>query len=78
MSDGSIEALDLMARGDITHKTWADIKNICLNYSRAIVKKGKGLRDLPHKSNGGLGVSKMELTNLLSSFKQDIINDVAM
>ena len=31
--EGSMEALDLMARGDITKKTWNDIKEICLNYS---------------------------------------------
>ena len=48
-----------------------------LNYSKAIMKKGRGLRDLPHKSNGNLGVSKMELSNFLSDFKQDVINDVA-
>ena len=40
------------------------------------MKKGRGLRSLPDKTNGGLGVSKMELSNLLSNFKQDIINDV--
>ena len=49
---------------------------MCLNYSRATVKKGRGLRALPHKSNGG-GVSKMELSKMLSKFKQDIIKDVA-
>ena len=41
------------------------------------MKKGRGLRNLPHKSNGGLEVSKMKLSNLLLDFKQDIINDVA-
>ena len=71
-----MEALDLMARGDVTQKTWNDIKETCLNYSRAIVKKGRGLRILPHKTNGGLIISNMELSNLLSDFKKDIINDV--
>ena len=47
MNDGSIEALDLMEGGDITQKAWVDIKNICQNYSRATLKKGRGLRDLP-------------------------------
>lgn len=41
------------------------------------MKKGRGLKNLPHKTNGGLGVSKMELTNLLFDFKKYIINDVA-
>lgn len=76
MNDGSIKVLDLMAGGDITQKGWVDIKNIHQNYSRATLNKGRGLRDLPHKSNGGLGVSKMELSNFLSDFKKDIINDV--
>lgn len=74
--DKSMEALDLMARGDITQKMWAKIWNICLNYSRATIKKGWGVRDLFQK-NPGAGVSKVELSNLLSDFKQDIINDVA-
>ena len=77
MNDGSIKALVIMARGNINQKTWIDIQNICLTYSRNIVKKGRGLRDLPHKSNGRLGVSRMELSNLLSNFKKEIINDVA-
>ena len=72
-----MEALDLMDGGDVTQKTWNDIKEICQNYSRAFVKKGRGLRSLPHKTNGGSGVLKMELSNLLSNFNKDIINDVA-
>ena len=72
----SIEALDLMARGEITQKTWPKIQNIFLNYSREIVKKGRGLRDSLQKSPR-VGVSKTKMSNLLSDFKQDIINDVA-
>ena len=71
------EGLDLMARANVTQKTWNDIKEICQNYSRTTINKGRELRSLPHKTNGGSGVSKMELSNLLSDFKQDIINDVA-
>ena len=41
------------------------------------MKKGRGLRSLPYKTNSGSRVSKMELSNLSSNFKQDIINDVA-
>ena len=76
VQEESMEALDLMAGGDVTQKTWNDIKEICQNYSRATMKKGRGLRSLPHKTNGGSGASKMELSNLLFDFKQDIINDV--
>ena len=47
VNDKMIEALDLMEGGDITQKNWTDIQNICLNYSRATMKKGRGLRDVP-------------------------------
>lgn len=77
VNDGSIEALDLMVGGDITQKTWTDIHNIYLNYSRATMKKGRGLRDLPYKSNDNSQVFNMELSNFLLDFKKDIINDVA-
>ncbi len=42
------------------------------------MKKGRGLRSLRHKTNGGLGVSKMELSDLLSNFKKDIIDDFSI
>ena len=72
-----MEALHLMDGGGVTQRTWNEIKEICQNYSRATMKKGRGLRSIPHKTNGGSGVSKMELSNLLSNFNKDIINDVA-
>ena len=56
---------------------WTKIWNIFLNYSRETIIKGQGLRDLLQKSPDA-GVSKIELSNLLSYFKQDIINDVAI
>lgn len=39
--------------------------------------KGTRLRDLPHKSNGGSRISKMELSNMFSNFRKGIINDVS-
>ena len=71
-----MESMDLMSKGNVTQKTWNDIKEICQNYSRATMKKGSGLKSLPHKTNVRLGVSNMELSNLLSNFKKDIKNDV--
>ena len=41
------------------------------------MKKARGLKGLTHETNGELGVSKMELSNLLSNFKKYIINGVA-
>ena len=48
-----------------------------MNYSRDIVKKGQGLRNLLQKSPRA-EVSKTKLSNLLSNFKQDIIIDVVI
>ena len=42
VNDSCLEALDLMARGDVYQSSWDDLKKICLNYSRSIMKKGKG------------------------------------
>ena len=50
VQEESMEALDLMVGGDVTQRTWDEIKEICQNYSRATVKKGRGLRSLPHKT----------------------------
>jgi hypothetical protein len=68
--------LDLIGGGDITQVSWDDIKKICLNYSRAIVKKGRGYQATVGKSSAN-GVSRMDIPNLLSDFKQDIINNMA-
>ena len=65
-----------MRGGDITQVPWDDINNICCYYSRAIVKKGRGHQATVVKSSTS-GVSRMEITNLLSDFKQDIINNMA-
>lgn len=43
VSDSYTDALDLIGGGDITQLPWDDIKKICQNYSRAAVKKGRGM-----------------------------------
>ena len=76
MNDDCLEALDLMDGGDVSQDHWDDLKKICQNYSRSTMKKGRG----PHSTvTKGIsqGISKLEISNLLSNFKQDIINDVA-
>lgn len=65
-----------MDGGDITQRIWEDIKRYCKNYSRDNVNKGRGVYSNSLK-NGGDGVSKMDLSNFLSEFKKDIINNVA-
>lgn len=71
-----IYALDLIGGGDITQVPWEDIQKICLNYSCAIVKKGRGYQATVGKSSAN-GVSRMEISNFLSDFKQDFINNMA-
>ena len=75
VNDNCLEALDLMASGDVYQSSWDDYKKICLNYSMSIMKKGKGHWT---KTTKGIsrGISNLEISNLLLDFKQDIINDV--
>ena len=75
VNDNCMEALDLMGGGDIYQSSWDDFKKIYLNHSRSIVKKGRGCRSTVTKGISH-GISKLEISNLLSYFKKDIINDV--
>ena len=64
-----------MAGGNVYQASCNDLKKIFQNYSRSNMKKGCG----PHSTvTKGIsqGISKLEISNLLSDFKQDIINDV--
>ena len=76
VNDDCLEALDLMASGDVYQASWDDFKKICQNYSRSTMKKGQGPRSTVTKGINQ-GISKLEISNPLSDFKQDIINDVA-
>ena len=75
VNDNCLEALDLMAIGDIYQSSWDELKKICLNYSRSTMKKGKGHQTIATKGISQ-GISKLEISNLLSNFKKIIINDV--
>ncbi len=76
VNEDYLEALDLMAGGDVYQAQWDDLKKICQNYSRSTMKKGRGPRSTVTKGISQ-GISKLEISNLLSDFKQDISNDVA-
>ena len=76
VNESCLEALDLMVGGDVYQASWNDLKKICQNYSRSTMKKGYRPRSIVTKGISQ-GISKLEITNLLSDFKQDIINDVA-
>ena len=63
---------------DISHKTFAQIGEMCKNYSRSRGKVGKNFRE-PYSRNvrGNIpnsnGVTRIELGNLLENFKTDIL-----
>ena len=76
VNDNYLEALDLMTSGDVYQASYYDLKKICQNYSRSTMKKGRGHRSKVTKGINQ-GISKLKISNLLSDFKQDIINDVA-
>ena len=67
-----------MEVGDISHKTFAQIGEMCKNYSRSRGKVGKNFRE-PYSRNvrGNIpssgGVTRVELGNLLENFKTDIL-----
>ena len=78
ISEYLVETLNLMAYGDISHKTFAQICEMCRNYSRSRGKVGRNLRE-PYnrnlKGNTSIsgGVTRIELGNLLENFKIDIL-----
>ena len=68
VKEDCLEVLDLMVGGDIYQSTWDDLKKICFNYSRLAMKKGRGHWSLTTKVTGQ-GISKLEISNLLTDFK---------
>jgi hypothetical protein len=71
--------LNLMASGDISHKPFAEIREMCKNYSRSRDKTGKNVRD-PYNRNLKLvssgGITRAEIGNLLENFKTNILRTI--
>ena len=76
VNENYLEALELMIGSDVYQASWDDLKIIFQNYSRSTMKKGWGPRSIATKGISQ-GITKLEISNLLSNFKQDIMNDVA-
>ena len=70
----NIDILNLMASGDVSHKSFEDIVEMCRKYSRSKAKVGKGVRVV--KSSSG-GITRLELGNLLENFKTDILGTIS-
>ena len=68
VNESCLEALDLMAGGDVYQASWDDLKKICQNYSRSTMKKGRQPHSIVTKGISQ-GISKLEISNLLSDFK---------
>ena len=63
-----------MASGDVSHKSFEDILEMCGKYSRSKAKTGKGVRVV--KSSFG-GITRLELGNHLLHFKTDILGTIS-
>ena len=67
-----------MEAGDISHKTFAQISEMCKNYSRSRGKVGKNFQETYSRNVRGNipssgGVTRVKLGNLMENFKTDIL-----
>ena len=67
-----------MASGDVSHKSFTQIREMCRNYSKSRGKVGINIlepynRNLKGNTPSTVGVTRMELGNLLENFKTDIL-----
>ena len=67
-----------MASGDVSHKYFAQIGEMCRNYSRSRGKVGRNIQEPYYRNLKGNtpilgGVTRIELGNLLKNFKIDIL-----
>ena len=71
--DEWMEALNLIADGDISKCSYDEITNIFKNYSSATIRMNKGLRGVvTQPSKATTKLSKMEIGNLLEDMREDI------
>ena len=71
-----MEILNLMASGDVSHKSFEEITELCRKYSRSRAKAGRNVREGPSRTSrttGTSGAIRTELGNLLENFKTDIL-----
>ena len=66
--DNCLEALDLMAGGDVYQSSWDDLKKISQNYSWSTMKKGRGPCSTVTRGTRQ-GILKLEICNMLLDFK---------
>jgi hypothetical protein len=68
-----------MASGDISHKPFSEICEMCRNYSRSRAKTRKSVRD-PYSRNlkavSSGGITRVEIENLLEKLKTNILSTI--
>jgi hypothetical protein len=79
IKDESIDFLNLMGSGDVSHFSFEIICDLCRNYSQSKEKSGKGPRDIISRVTKSTiwGVTREELGNLLENFKTDILGNLS-
>ena len=81
ISKDLLERLNFMVAGNISHKNFAQIGEMCKKYSRSRGKVAKNFRE-PFSRNvrGNVpslgGVTRVELGNMLENFKTDILGEM--
>jgi hypothetical protein len=79
ISEEYLETLNMMALGDISHKPFTEICEMCRNYLRSRAKTWKSVRD-PYSRNLKTislgGITRVEIGNLLENFKTDILSTI--
>jgi hypothetical protein len=78
-SEEYLNMLNLMASGDISHKTFTEIFEMCKNYSRSRAKTRNNVRDPYNRSLKPIssgGITRAEIGNLLENFKNDFLSTI--
>jgi hypothetical protein len=79
ISEEYLEMLNLMELGDISHKPFDEICEMCKNYSRSRAKTGKNVQD-PYNRNlkpiSSGGIMRVEIGSLLENFKTYILSTI--
>jgi hypothetical protein len=74
-----LDMLNLMESGDISHKPFAEICEMCKTYSRSRAKIGKNVQDSYNRSlklvSSG-GIMRAEIGNLLENFNMEILRTI--
>ena len=72
-----MDALNLLAGGDIHQLPYEDIKTVFRNHSREARKKGRGSQLMVNPSSSNSSI-KAEIGNMLENFKSEMLQTLAL